>query len=295
MLPPFPKFILDIIVRSYDPNREIGGYITTTAGGHPLLWQIPNIAIDRATTYQPDPIDQHKVFQQDTCPTLFHSHILEPDSQPRAGFTGKDINQIWASNIPWLLLSKGSPSNSPVTNPKPEIPNPQWNYFNPRTFYAYLGRTWNQSLHDCYTIVRDVYRFELAIDLPIPHHSGNDTPWRVLGWNDPLNTLPAHFDRVPNLEDAQPYDLIMWHPKKGTHQTPSHFGILIPIDGALKVLHHLYLQTSSIDTIGDPSEIHSIWRSKCSISPSKFKANWASVLERPTNLVLTSSVRELVT
>jgi hypothetical protein len=121
---------------------------------------------------------------------------------------------------------------------------------------------------------------ELEIYLPAPHHSGSNSPWLDPKWNGMLEKLPEHFDVIGRM-DASPYDLVVFNGIRGLN--PSHMGLLLNTRSGIQLLHHQYKKLSGITAIIEPDKIHSIWRSKCPVSPSNYSDLWALDMGEPTS------------
>lgn len=76
---------------------------------------------------------------------VFHSHI-----DFASDFSPHDIKSCKRSNVPWLMYAVGANS---------------WSYIDPTGNAPYLGRHWAYGIYDCYSLLRDYYKREFAIEL----------------------------------------------------------------------------------------------------------------------------------
>jgi proteasome lid subunit RPN8/RPN11 len=255
-----PKETLDLIadIAVQLPAEEVGGVICRREGLVSVC-QIKNTCTRPADGYMPAPDKLWPMLAEDEVISYWHSHV-----NGKQDFSPSDLNSMYASGLPSLLynvLFGSFDYRSPVNTNQP-----------------YLGRQWEFAWTDCYTIIRDFYQRELAIDLPAPKHNGNPTPWKDSGWNDALHLLPSHFDKLAldpatDSAQAQPYDILLFHGAGG--RNPSHLGLLLPTTQGFQMLHHPYQRYSELTPRINEQTIHSIWRSKCKLSQSSCLEYWA--------------------
>lgn len=92
---------------------------------------------------------------------VFHSHTDFLNS-----FTPHDIKSCKQCNLPWLLYAVGANS---------------WSYIDPTGNAPYIGRQWQYGIYDCYSLVRDFYRREFAIELD-DYDRGEEFEWASPEW-----------------------------------------------------------------------------------------------------------------
>jgi hypothetical protein len=273
MKPPYPDYVLDRIrsLASQSPCEEIGGVALATPGAY-RVYPIHNCSLQADVAYIPHSLGLLESSQLGQLEFYWHTHV-----NGKSNFSPMDINGIWETQIPWLLY---------------DLKNDIFNFFDPDLKTPLLARSWELGLTDCWSLIRDFYRWHLDIILPPPEHQGRRSPWLFPDWNRPLELLPNHFDQIP-IKSAEPYDLVLYkNPVKKAN--PGHFGVLLPTASGLELLHHFYKQTSILESIPHPENIHSIWRSKCPISPSNYSVLWGVDLDKPTGLKLPDLVKQSV-
>jgi Prokaryotic homologs of the JAB domain/NlpC/P60 family len=255
-----------------NPTEEIGGVITASANNGFTIRQLTNCCIDPENGYIPSSL-KYVAAQEHSIVCHWHTHINN-----RLKFSGRDLNAMHLTGGDFLLYN---------------LPHNHWEFKNPDRPIPYLGREWEQSWTDCYTLIRDFYRQELLLELPPPFHNDNDRPWEDPNWNEPLEKLSSHFDRLNQSTKALPYDLVLFNGLQG--QNPSHLGLLLQTKCGYQLLHHPYKRLSLLDPTIDPKKIHSIWRSKWQHSTSNYSDNWAIDMGEPTKSKPINLVRESVT
>jgi proteasome lid subunit RPN8/RPN11 len=263
MRPPYPPYVLDRIkaIAQDSPCEEVGGVVVATPGAFRVV-SIENCSAQPDCAYIPYGKGLIESCQLGHLKFYWHTHV---NGNPN--FSPSDITGIWETEIPWLLY---------------DLKNDTFNYFDPELQTPLLRRPWELGLTDCWAVVRDFYRWHLGIILPPPEHEGIPRPWTNPLWNRPLERLPAHFDHVP-IQTIQSFDIVLYK-NPAPNYPPAHFGVLVPTELGLELLHHFYKQPSVLTADIKPDRIHSIWRSKCPISPSDSSALWGVNLGAPTAL-----------
>jgi proteasome lid subunit RPN8/RPN11 len=263
MKPPYPDYVLDRIrsLASQSPTEEIGGVTLATPGAY-RVYPIHNCSLQADVAYIPHTLGLLDSSKLGHLEFYWHTHV---NGNPN--FSPTDITGIWETAIPWLLY---------------DLKNDSFNFFDPDLRTPLLAREWELGLTDCWSLVRDFYRWHLDIILPPPEHDGRLRPWLFPDWNRALDLLPNHFDRVP-IQTVEPYDLVLYK-NSVENANPGHFGVLLPTVNGLELLHHFYKRSSALEPIPQPDRIHSIWRSKCPISPSNYSVLWGVDSDKPTNL-----------
>jgi proteasome lid subunit RPN8/RPN11 len=92
---------------------------------------------------------------------VFHSH-----TDFASDFSPHDIKSCKRSNVPWLMYAVGANS---------------WSYADPTGNAPYLGRQWAYGIYDCYSLVRDYYKREFAIQLD-DYDRGDEFEWTSPEW-----------------------------------------------------------------------------------------------------------------
>jgi proteasome lid subunit RPN8/RPN11 len=264
MKPPYPAYVLDRIkaLALESPCEEVGGIVVAAPGAYRVI-QIPNCSCEPDSAYIPYGLGLLEASKLGSLEFYWHTHL-----NGNSNFSPTDITGIWETEIPWLLY---------------DVYNDRFNYFDPDLETPLLGRTWELGLTDCWALVRDFYRWHLGIILPPPEATGERRPWTDPAWNRVLEQLPQYFDRIPSLKDIEPYDAILYKNPVENH-APGHVGIALPTENGLQLLHHFYKRVSNLEPIIQPDRIHSIWRSKCPISPLNYSVLWGVDSGTPTSL-----------
>jgi hypothetical protein len=247
---PFSGQVLEQIKRVADssPTEEVGGVISNGE-----VIQLRNTCVFLDDGYIP-PADEYIALLRDNAVDCFwHSHVND-----QLQFSSYDINAIRdGGDLPWLLFNQR---------------HNHWEYKDPRVIEPYLGRHWEQSWTDCYTLIRDFLTRELSIgSLPVIRHNGDSKPWLDPAWNEPLLKLPIYANKIADSEKPRNYDIALF---KGLH-SPGHMGLLLEsVSGGLKLLHHRYNRFSEFSDTFDFTTLHSIWRLKCTISQLDSMETW---------------------
>lgn len=152
---------------------------------------------------------------------VVHSHCDQPEVPSASDMVGHQNTAV-----PWGFLSVGAEGASRIR---------WWNDKKPAPL---LGRTFTHGISDCYALVRDYYRMEHGIDLPI---FPRDWGW----WNEGLDLLTegvstAGFLPIPS-EEVREGDV--WFAKFGG-PVPHHCGVYAGND---LVLHQLGAPSAPID------------------------------------------------
>jgi hypothetical protein len=268
MKPPYPSYVLDRIrsIASESPCEEVGGVTVATPGAFRVV-QIHNCSCEPDAAYLPYGLGLVEANNLGHLEFYWHTHI-----NGNSNFSPTDITGIWETDIPWLLY---------------DFKNDVFNYFDPELETPLLGRPWVLGLTDCWAVIYNFYLWNLKIKLPPPEHDGRDKPWEDPNWNVYLERLPKYFKQV---KKAEAYDLILYK-NPVENYSPGHIGMVCPTKDGLQLLHHFYKRQSTLEPIIKPDRIHSIWRSKCPISPSDSSALWGVDLGTPTSLQPPNLVR----
>lgn len=165
--------------------------------------------------------------------SMIHSHIIDPTKMANPmnrrepnWASSQDMRTWIALKVPFGILATDGEGCSDVL----------WYDDNNRA--PLLGRTFSHGLHDCYSVIRDHFWFELNIDLP-NYPRGYD--WWNAGENLYLDNFEnAGFVEVP-LEQARTNDVLLY--AIGT-RVPNHASVFIEPNG---IIHHLIDRLSRVD------------------------------------------------
>lgn len=173
-----------------------------------------------------------------TITTIVHSHPTTPPIASQADRVG-----IEQTGLPWLII-----------NPNADI----YQIFEPTGYEpAYIGREFVHGILDCYSLIRDYYKRELAIDL---HNYQRPDNWWLKGQNLYLDRFEEQGFEI--VEDLQPHDLILM--QVGA-PVPNHGAIYL---GNNQILHHVLGRYSCRDIYGGywQKATHTIIRHKSLMS-----------------------------
>ncbi|MGZ6477654.1 MAG: C40 family peptidase [Bdellovibrionales bacterium] len=162
---------------------------------------------------------------------IVHSHVNLASTPSEA-----DKVSCEATGLEWFICS---------------VPNGAWSEFKPSGYEAPLiGRTWAHGVLDCYSLVRDLYKKELKIDLI-------DFDREVEFWEKGFdlycdeNFKKAGFVDVP-FSDLRKYDGILMKIKS---KVINHAGVYLGDD---KFIHHLMRRLSSRDVFAGYYRKHTV-------------------------------------
>lgn len=220
------------------PKESCGLIIKTSQGRD--YYPCNNKAI-RNSDFIIDPEDYAKAEDLGEILAVVHSH---PDASPQPSMADRVSCSLWG--LEWLILS---------------YPDVGEYWLKPDNYQApLLGREFAHGILDCYTLIKDYYERELAIQLP---DFKRDNLWWENKESHSLyeeNFENAGFYKVDNLSDYQRHDVIIFQVGRTYH--PNHAGIYLGDDPNLtseetpKVigkpffLHHLYGGDSKRDIYG---------------------------------------------
>jgi proteasome lid subunit RPN8/RPN11 len=192
---------------------ECCGVIVNTDDGlrlHPCANVLP--AAERNDRFVLSPADQADAEDAGTIVAIYHSH---PNAS--ADPSEADLVQCTASGLPWIII--GWPSGViRVCEPGYHAP--------------LIGRQFTHGLLDCYTLIRDYYRWHMSVELPDFERA--DEWWKHGQHLYTDNFASAGFEAVTGQLEPQPGDVILMQVHA---DVPNHAGILSR-PGVL--LHHLH-------------------------------------------------------
>ncbi len=178
--------------------------------GHEVFVPCRNIS-DLDDNFAIDPVDYLAAHNRGEIVRIIHSHCYV-----RAYPSEADKVSCEVTRLPWSIIS---------------VPNGEWFDFEPSGFKAPLvGRTWAHGVLDCYSLIRDYYLQELAIEIPDFERRHE---WWLRGENLYLdNYASAGFVQVP-IEDIRRHDVVLMQIMS---PVLNHGAIYL---GEAKILHHL--------------------------------------------------------
>lgn len=196
----------------------------------PSYMPMENIAEDPKNEFRIDPAIVSKYIAQKRLRAVVHSHTNMfpiPDKFP----SKKDMIQQEATNVPWGVVH---------IDDKKQVDGPFW-FGDQLPVAEYVGREFRHGVTDCYALLRDIYRNDLHITLPI---FGRDPLWWKQG-QDMIseNFENAGFHEVPKYA-AQKYDVGLFAIQ--TNGIINHVGVYMG-DGIM--YHHLIDRVSRPDPI----------------------------------------------
>lgn len=153
---------------------------------------------------------------------IVHSHYGVPPEPSQADLVGCE-----RSGLPWLIVNQ---------------PAETYKIIEPTGYIAPLeGREFVHGVFDCYSIIKDYYKFTLNIDIP---DFNRDESWWTKGQNLYMDNFEkAGFVQVP-LESLQKHDVVIMQCRSSV---PNHAGIYL---GNTRILQHLTNRLSGVDVYG---------------------------------------------
>lgn len=206
--------------KAEDPRESCG--VIYIAKGKYRYFPCKNIAATPDEHFILDPADYAIAEDRGEIVAIVHSHPITPPNPSQA-------DQISCNNsaLPWIIV-----------NPKTE----QWGLCEPTDFeLPYVGRQFVFGVVDCYSLVRDWYKREWAIEL-------DDFDRRDGFWNRGENLYVENYQgqgfRRVTFNELQYGDLILM--QLGA-ELPNHGAIYL---GDQQILHHVQGRLSSRDVFG---------------------------------------------
>lgn len=199
---------------------------------------IDNARLYRCRNVHPEPKSHFRISDDDwlaaesegEITALFHSH-----PEPINVLSGADRHAQVLTGLPWFLACDG------VVHEFRPVPH-------------LLGRRFEHSVMDCYTLFRDAYHL-CGINLPDFERTNG---WWLRGENLYLKNMSANGFHQIDASDMQPGDVIIRQPFPGAD--PCHAMILLA-EG--KVLHHDcagHLSRREDYRLAYQRQTHSVWR-----------------------------------
>lgn len=210
------RIILDAVYHAKEefPNESCGFFIKKD--GKMMYFPQKNISKDKNLDFEID-IREYLKYEKDI-ECIIHSHSNYPHASK------KDMLQQFLTHKPWGIINLINESLDQVVFWGDQL-EPQ----------DLIGRRFFHGIYDCYSLVRDYYRFK-GIVLPI--HERENLWWET----DPSmledNVKDAGFKRIPD-EDVKEGDVVFM---KINANVVNHSGIVLS-NGL--VLHHLYNRLST--------------------------------------------------
>jgi len=203
-----------------DPKEMCG--LIHVMKGRKRFYACTNIATTPDEHFILDPADYAAAEDQGEIVAVVHSH---PTSRPEPSVA----DRISCNNtgLPWIIV-----------NPKTE----EWGYCEPSKFeLPYVGRDFVFGVVDCYSLCRDWYKGEFALELDdFPRH---DLFWER-GENLYLDNYKSQGFRQVPFEELQYGDMILM--QLGA-DLPNHAAIYL---NDQQILHHVQGRLSSRDVYG---------------------------------------------
>lgn len=200
------------------PKEACGALVT--AAGRDRYVPCRNVADCPEETFALEPADYLRASETGEILAVCHSHPDGPATPSQA-----DRSACEASGLPWYILSWPAAELYRIEPVGYEAP--------------LIGRPFVHGVHDCYSLVRDYYRRELAIELP-------DFPRAELWWEKGYNLYAENFKKAGfcTVEDLQKHDVILMQVQASvTNHAAVHLGDSI-------ILHHLYGRLSGRTVYG---------------------------------------------
>ncbi|MDX2074709.1 MAG: C40 family peptidase [Alphaproteobacteria bacterium] len=193
--------------------RECCGLLIND-GGKEIYWPCRNMAV-KTDNFQLHPQDYLAGEKRGQIMAIIHSH---PNGSPEPSQADKVACE--RTGLPWHIIA---------------YPTLQWASLLPSGYKApLLGREWSHGVLDCYSLIRDWYFEERAVELM-------DFPRQDEWWRRGDNLYEENFERAGFMEvkdDLQLGDVILM---QVLSDVPNHAGIYI---GGNMMIHHLFNRLS---------------------------------------------------
>lgn len=200
--------------------RECCGLVVV-AKGRERYWPCRNLAVG-TDQFVMDPHDYAAACELGDPVAVVHSH---PNLSPEP--SQADRVSCEASGLPWHIVS---------------VPTERWHYMVPQGYVAPLvGREWSHGVLDCYSIIRDWYALEMAIELPdFDRHDS----WWERGENLYLNNFESAGFRRVDADTMQRGDVVLM---QISSPVPNHGAVFL---GDNQIIHHIQNRLSCRDVYG---------------------------------------------
>ncbi len=218
------------------PNESVGFVVDG------VYVPMENIHEDPLNHYTVDPKEVAKYASN--LQGVIHSHPLE-NHPMHPSKHDMETQEAWGVPFGIQLINAAGPGNIIWFGDSLPIPE-------------YEGRPYIYGVYDCYTILRDYYRAELDVNLPIvPRDDGFWNRGEEMYLD---NTMAQGFEEI-DVSDLQPNDGVLIKLKS---KVANHAILYL---GGDRGLHHMPFRSSSYDTVSkyiNPSRamFHSAWRYK---------------------------------
>lgn len=197
--------------------REACGLVVIVKGRE-RYWPCKNLAVG-TDQFILDPQDYLAAEMAGDIMAVVHSHPNLPCAPSQA-----DLVACEASGLPWYIVS---------------VPSGQWHYMEPTGYQAPLvGREWSHGVLDCYSLIRDWFAQERAIQLP---DFARQDGWWMRGQNLYVDHFQeAGFREVP-AQAIMPGDVILM---RLASPVTNHGAVYL---GDNRIIHHVQTRLSCRD------------------------------------------------
>ena len=200
------------------PNKEVCGLVVND-----IFYSCKNISVD-PENFIIDPVDYARVSSLGKIDFICHSHLGLSAKPSQA-----DIYSCNKGSTTWIIYAV-------------ESGNLEYYLPNAKTV-PLIGREYYFGITDCFSLVTDVYKEELSIELTRPFIQSEN--W----FKEEVNYFEAHTEEnnLVKIMDGSlnKYDILLF--MAGNSKVPNHSGI--KYDGNL-FLHHLYGKLSTKEVFG---------------------------------------------
>lgn len=170
------------------------------------------------------PKDYARIEKKGDIQTVFHSHVGSFNK-----FSPHDARVCRQMNVPWLMYCTGTD---------------EWHYADPTGNAPYLGRQWHYGIQDCYSLARDFYLRELAIELD-DFERKEEFEWTNPNWNMFEENLESQ-GFITCDSPGKKGDIFLMQ-LDAPH--PNHFGVLVEPERNI-FYHHLLDRLSEANVYG---------------------------------------------
>ena len=219
------NYLDDFIKHAESSNTEVCGLVVNY-NGKPIYYRCNNISTNGTDEFILDPLDYVKAESMGTILYVCHSHVTVTEQPSKV-----DTLVCNKGSTPWLIYSLVT-KNIFTLEPENKIPN-------------LFGREYVYNVQDCWTLVRDIYRLELNIQLP-RLVIDSDFYWYLDKSKNYFSQYAseAGFYRVTD-KSIKKYDVLLFRTDKAV--VPNHAAVYY--DNNI-IAHHAYNRLSSKDIFG---------------------------------------------
>lgn len=220
------KYLDDFITHAEEsPNKEVCGVVVNFKG-KPIYYRCKNLAKQQDNEFILDPIDYAKASNMGDILYICHSHVTVDENPSKV-----DIASCDNASTDWLIYSTITKKHSILAAAK--------------TDKQLLGREYIYNVNDCWSLIRDLYKQELSIQLPRIVVDPDFYWYRSPSKNYfEIYAIEAGFTRVRD-KSLKKYDVLLFQTDKAA--VPNHCAAFYDNN---TIIHHPYNRLSVKEVFG---------------------------------------------